>query len=116
MAAKKEARRYLILDHVERIREADVLAVLLRMREYTGETRSVFISHGCKAIPCLLAGQSNPESFLASSVDSCINTSSSKYVARVDIPMRSLSKLTFFCRLRHGSLPHKPDPLGLQCL
>ena len=37
MAAKEEARRYLILDHVERIREADVLAVLLRVREYTGE-------------------------------------------------------------------------------
>ncbi len=37
MAAKKEARRYLILDHVERIREADVLAVLLRVRELTGE-------------------------------------------------------------------------------
>ena len=56
MAAKKEARRYLILDHVERIREADVLAVLLRMREYTGETMPVYISLGCKAIPCLSAG------------------------------------------------------------
>lgn len=40
MAAKKEARRYLILDHVERIREADVLAILLRVREYTGERTS----------------------------------------------------------------------------
>ena len=36
MASKKEARRYLILDHVERMRDADVLAVLLRLREYTG--------------------------------------------------------------------------------
>ena len=36
MAGRKEARRYLILDHVERIRDADVLAVLLRLREYTG--------------------------------------------------------------------------------
>ena len=36
MASRNAARRYLILDHVERIRDADVLAVLLRLREYTG--------------------------------------------------------------------------------
>lgn len=40
MAGKSEARRYLILDHVERISDADVLAVLLRMRECTGADTS----------------------------------------------------------------------------
>ncbi|CAK0734650.1 hypothetical protein CVIRNUC_000462 [Coccomyxa viridis] len=43
MASKKEARRYLILDHVERIRDADVLAVLLRLREYTGLDMGLFL-------------------------------------------------------------------------
>lgn len=28
--------KYIVLDHVERIRESDVLAVLLRLRELTG--------------------------------------------------------------------------------
>ena len=28
--------KYIVLDHVERVRESDILAVLLRLREMTG--------------------------------------------------------------------------------
>ena len=57
MAGNSEARRYLILDHVERISDADVLAVLLRMRECTGaDTSSGVISRILqtkRVLPCL---------------------------------------------------------------
>ncbi|CAL8467061.1 g6597 [Coccomyxa elongata] len=51
--AAKGPMKYIVLDHVERIRESDVLAVLLRLRELTGATIGLIlisqVAWGCNA-------------------------------------------------------------------
>ena len=118
IAAKKEARRYLILDHVERIREADVLAVLLRVREFTGEIlqtlpfRASLRVCSYDSVCCRRLSET-----MSSDVSQNTQARSSQVTGSMqDAAMMHVLDTAVCCRLGHGSLPDQSDSMGLQRL